>query len=112
MRGPTANPESGTWTPGGLSGRREWPWHTVDRFAPEVAAQLPRYYPRWYNPGVHGRGLFGLLLATGGQLGEPAAVTARRAGSTVAGEEVRHYVIHTQLYLINNCREDLRCKGP
>ncbi|KAK3289445.1 hypothetical protein CYMTET_3124 [Cymbomonas tetramitiformis] len=32
----------------------EWHRHTVDRFASELSAQLPRYYAQWYDPGCEG----------------------------------------------------------
>ncbi|KAK3257231.1 hypothetical protein CYMTET_33675 [Cymbomonas tetramitiformis] len=33
---------------------REWHRHTVDRFASELSAQLPRYYAQWHDPGCEG----------------------------------------------------------
>ncbi|KAK3252441.1 hypothetical protein CYMTET_38263 [Cymbomonas tetramitiformis] len=33
---------------------REWHQHTVDRFASELSAQLPRYYAQWHDPGCEG----------------------------------------------------------
>eukprot|EP00854_Cymbomonas_tetramitiformis_P034125 gene34125-biopygen14559 len=33
---------------------REWHRHTVDRFASELSAQLPRYYAQWHEPGCEG----------------------------------------------------------
>ncbi|KAK3238215.1 hypothetical protein CYMTET_51759 [Cymbomonas tetramitiformis] len=33
--------------------KTEWHEHTVDIFASEISAQLPRYYAQWYDPG-HG----------------------------------------------------------
>eukprot|EP00854_Cymbomonas_tetramitiformis_P005864 gene5864-biopygen5891 len=33
---------------------REWHRHTVERFASELSAQLPRYYAQWYDPGCEG----------------------------------------------------------
>ncbi|KAK3246580.1 hypothetical protein CYMTET_43889 [Cymbomonas tetramitiformis] len=33
---------------------REWHQHTVDRFASEFSAQLPRYYAQWHDPGCEG----------------------------------------------------------
>ncbi|KAK3233369.1 hypothetical protein CYMTET_56327 [Cymbomonas tetramitiformis] len=33
---------------------REWHQHTVDRFASELSAQLPRYYAQWHGPGCEG----------------------------------------------------------
>ncbi|KAK3267985.1 hypothetical protein CYMTET_23486 [Cymbomonas tetramitiformis] len=33
---------------------QEWHQHTVDRFASELSAQLPRYYAQWHDPGCEG----------------------------------------------------------
>ncbi|KAK3264727.1 hypothetical protein CYMTET_26549 [Cymbomonas tetramitiformis] len=33
---------------------REWHQHTVDRFASELSAQLPRCYAQWHDPGCEG----------------------------------------------------------
>ncbi|KAK3240700.1 hypothetical protein CYMTET_49479 [Cymbomonas tetramitiformis] len=33
---------------------REWHRYTVDRFASELSAQLPRYYAQWHGPGCEG----------------------------------------------------------
>ncbi|KAK3280628.1 hypothetical protein CYMTET_11540 [Cymbomonas tetramitiformis] len=33
---------------------REWHQHTMDRFASELSAQLPRYYAQWHDPGCEG----------------------------------------------------------
>ncbi|KAK3252221.1 hypothetical protein CYMTET_38464 [Cymbomonas tetramitiformis] len=33
---------------------REWHRHSVDRFASELSAQLPRYYAQWHDPGCEG----------------------------------------------------------
>ncbi|KAK3235584.1 hypothetical protein CYMTET_54220 [Cymbomonas tetramitiformis] len=35
-------------------GEEHWGKHSVDHFASEISAQLPRYYSAWHNPGCKG----------------------------------------------------------
>ncbi|KAK3251408.1 hypothetical protein CYMTET_13060 [Cymbomonas tetramitiformis] len=69
---------------------REWHRHTVDRFASELSAQLPRYNAKWYDPG------FGSSSWTAGGTGRregeagPQWVVARQP-KLAQGSKVRVY---------------------
>ncbi|KAK3266376.1 hypothetical protein CYMTET_24998 [Cymbomonas tetramitiformis] len=70
---------------------REWHQHTVDRFASELSAQLPRHYAKWHDPGCEG--VDSLAFSWLGEVNwvNPHVVPPRRGGAQVAGGEVRCY---------------------
>ncbi|KAK3239085.1 hypothetical protein CYMTET_50960 [Cymbomonas tetramitiformis] len=64
---------------------REWHQHTVDRFASELSAQLPRYYAQWHDPGCEG--VDSLAFSRLGEVNwvNPPVVPPRQGGAQATG---------------------------
>ncbi|KAK3234392.1 hypothetical protein CYMTET_55334 [Cymbomonas tetramitiformis] len=92
-----------------------WGPHTVDRFASEISAQLPRYFAGWHDPLCEGvdsmtydwRGENNWVNPPWGLLDEEGSVRAQQAGWISAARDVevgRGHVPHPP-HAVSNCGE-------